>query len=482
MTDPKHPDSETGEQPEVPPRPGYVDPRSPTDENESKKFGPIQRLAVLMNATAEELTKISEDTPIRNLGSGEDTRRYINAAGEGAQISWEDGQYEHAFDRPDSEWVQVVESHGDRLAMAKPGLSPGAEGTLSGDMAQFLATEALGKGSMVQVPLWRSGIWLTLRTPRLVDLVELDRRLSTNKVDLGRDLYGNIFSNNMVYTIGTLVDFALDHVYTTTTKDRRKTTLKRLILSTDLMQMMNALTATIYPKGYPMEQPCVANIETCNHIDRGTVNLVKLSWTDRSALSEDQLRHMGNREARHTEEDILTYQNAHQKGYTETLDLTDQFRMVFKEPSLDRYLRSGYDWVASVLKSSERVFDKDASERERNQYIETQATTTAMRRWAHWVDKLMLGDKEIRDPGTITQIISDVISPDGEYRDAMGQSVKQLVDDATITLIGIPRYKCPGCGEEPQGHPQYPALMALNPVSAFLLLLGQRLITLIETQ
>lgn len=457
----------------------FTDPRT---EGIQGKFEEHERLAYLMNATAKQLMAITEKTPIHDLGVGDDVEKYLQSAGEAQENGWADGQFDDVFSREGSRWVQVVEADGERMAISKPGLSLGTDSKISGDTAQFLAREALGKGSMVQVPLWRSGIWVTLKTPKLIDLVELDQRLKNSKVNLGRELVGNIFSNQMVYSMGILFDFVLDHIYTTTLKSRRKDDMRSLILSTDLMQLMNGLTASIYPKGYPFDQPCVANIETCQHINTAMINLVKLSWTDRSALTDDQLRHMANREARYTRDDIEAYQAKHQQGYSTHRDLTDDFRIVFKEPSVDRYLRSGYEWVESIVASCDRVFDKDITSGQRNNYIEKQATKSAMRRWSHWIEKFVIGDKEITEPATIGQIVSDNISTDSDYRDIMTEAVRELIDTSTITVIGIPKYTCPGCGEEPEGHPIYPQLMAVNPVTSFLSLLGQRLTTLTDAR
>lgn len=459
---------------------GYVDPRTEATGEKLSKFSENQRLAYLLNATAKQLMAITEKTAIHDLGEGVDIDNYLRAAGEGQQNGWADGQFDGVFEREGSKWVQVVEADGERMAISKPGLSLGSDTKISGDTAQFLAREALGKGSMIQLPLWRSGIWVTLKTPKLVDLVELDQRLKNSKVNLGRELSGNIFSNQMVYSMGILFDFALDHIYTTTLKSRRKDDMRQLILSTDLMQLMNGLTASIYPKGYPFDQACVANIETCQHVSTAMINLVKLSWTDRSALTDEQLRHMANREARYTTEDIKSYQNKHQQGYSTTRDLTDNFRIVFKEPSVERYLRAGYEWIESIEASCERVFDKDISSGQRNNYIEKQATKSAMRRWSHWIDKFVIGDKEVTEPATIGQIVSDNISPDAEYRDIMSEAVRELIDKSTITVIGVPKYTCPGCGTEPEGHPIYPQLMAVNPVTSFLSLSGQQLTSLID--
>lgn len=458
----------------------YTDPRTEITPEQLAKYKVHERLAYILNATAKQLMEVSEKTPMHDLGEGDAVEAYVRAAQLGRQNGWDDGQYDGVYDRKDAQWVQVVEADGERLAISKPGLSLGTDNAVSGDTAQFLAREALGKGSMVQLPLWRTGMWVTLKTPKLIDLIELDQRLSTHKVNLGRALYGNIFSNQMVYTLGILFDFVLDHVYTSTLKSRRKDDMRQLILCTDLMQLMNGLSSTIYPKGYPFEQPCVANIETCQHVDTAQINLVKLSWTDRNALSDEQLRHMSNRGARYTTEEIKSYQGKHQQGFSTSRDLTDTFRIVFKEPSMDRYLRAGYEWIESITASCERVFDKDASTGQRNQYIEDQASKSAMRRWSHWIDKFVIGDKEITEPTTIGQIVSDNISPDEEYRGIMSEAVRELIDHSTITVIGIPKYTCPGCGTEPEGHPIYPQLMAINPVSSFLHLLGQRLITLTD--
>lgn len=468
----------------------FKDPVSDRKEDHQKVWDSVQNLRAFLNKDPKEIQELYDGLLSHNLGSGEDIERYNEITQEAYSIAWEDGFLNGALNREGAEWVQSVPFEGATLGASAVNVRAAGDGLISGSTAVSMASRRLNKGTPVHVPLWRSGIWVTLKTPTTNEFLALDRQLANSKVTLGRETFGHIFSNEMVYSISILFDFVVDHITSTNIKSTHRSVLKKLILSTDLMQLMNYLAVSIYPKGYPLEQACVARVQTCNHVNEKMANLSYLSWTDKSRLTDKQLAHMADRRTQYSEKEILAYQSEHSDGHRMTVELGDGITLVLKEPSIERYITAGDRWVSDISATAARIYGENISTSERNQFIQTQAKITAGRRWSHWVDQITIANDEgasleedpvgakdsiVTDEPTIAEIVGNLISMDTDLRDKYEKGVFKMIEDSTITVIGIPKYDCPGCGEKAITHPTRPDLIPLNPVSTFLHLMGQRL-------
>ena len=381
------------------------------------------------------------------------------------------GYFRETKKRPDALWQQKVDGPEGPLRAGKVRLRQSDDPVLR-------IRNALGIGGLVQIPLWHSGIWLTLETPSDQALLELERRISSEKVELGRTSNGMVFSNVEVYTIGHIVDFVMDHVYTTTTQQKDSDTLKRLIRKTDIPLMVWGMLLAIYPKGYPLTQPCLANPETCDHVIEQMINISRLCFVDTTRLTERQKKHMSNRIASYTEEKIKEYQDEFVFPANAVVKLNDVITVKLGVPSIAEAQDSGYSWVDGITGATQKAFGLRMKENERGDYIREQALLTSLRQYSHWIKSVTNsedGEEVLIDREKIDTTI-DYISSNDEMTTALYKAILSYIDGTSIAMIALPRHKCPKCQGEPAAeYMKHPHLIPIDVVYVFFILRVQKL-------
>lgn len=383
--------------------------------------------------------------------------------------------------RDGSLWKQQIQVGAETLSARRPSFGESAENgeKLTGVQAMLKLQATLGLGAVVRIPLYHTGIWVVLKAPSEAALLELDRRIANEKILLGRVTNGLIFSNNSVYQNSYLMNFVLAHVYEASYKYTEINELKSIIKLTDLPTLLWGLICTIYPNGYPFKQPCITDPTKCQHVVEELLNIQKLSWTDDSALSEKQRRHMLRKTAKFTLDEIKAYQDEHPFTKKGTLKLHERLTAELKVPTLEEYELSGFAWVDGIVKSQDQAFGGTIKGEERNQYIMEQAQVTALRQYAHWIEKLVLhdekGDKVIDDRKTLEESLS-MLSSSEEVFTAFFNGAGKYIDSSTISLIAVPKYNCPACGEPmPDEEKKHPHLIPLDVSNIFFTLQGHRI-------
>jgi hypothetical protein len=405
--------------------------------------------------SVEEFNKLAEAIPKTELISAKEGAEWAQAIKDGIDNLVAGNALLKSLSKETSNWMQSVEIEGVRLAAGAPKISgEGENGKLSGDAAMFQVLGALGLGSIVQIPLWHSGIWVSIKAPTDSDLLLLDQRLADEKIALGNMTSGLVYSNTSVYMVNHLVNFALDHIYDASLKDTRPENLKKIIRATDIPILLWGLACAIYPNGYPYRRPCIASPTECQHVEEAMLYLPRLCWTDREALTHAQKKHMVNRRAKHTNEHVMLYQSDLKYGKKKTVEFTPKLKMILRVPSIEEYITSGYSWIESIVNMIEENFGSTAKGEDRERRIMAQGNVTMLRQFAHWVDKILVtlpsGDENYIDSrDTIDRILTTLTGQD-ELRDKFFEEVGNYIDYSTISMIGIPRYSCPSCGK-PQG-------------------------------
>ena len=382
-----------------------------------------------------------------------------------------------SLQRPDSMWRQSVTSGGQQLTAGLPRFE-GAEGgsKLTGDHAVMKMQAVLGIGAIVRVPLWHSGLWVCLKAPTEAALLELDRRIAAEKVLLGRVTNGLLFSNTSVYVTSYLVNFALAHVYEASYKFNKTEELKAKIKISDIPTLLWGLIGTIYPNGYPFHQPCVTDPSVCTHITEELLNISKLSWTDDRALTDFQRGLMARKTSKFTDIELARYEEEHGFNKLATLELKSGLTAQLRVPNLEQYEQGGADWVDGIVQQVDQAFGGTIKGEERNTFIMEQGQITALRQYAHWVDKLILnGEDTIEDTGTIQNVLA-TMTADEEIFNNFFTGIGKFMDATTISLIGIPKFNCPKCGKpmtaEEKAHPH---LIPLDVQNVFFTLLAHRI-------
>jgi len=414
----------------------------------SEKPVTIEEALVLLNANATTIDKDVRKLP--NIQqAGPNALLWMEAVSKGVDHLMSGQTFRKRLEDDSAEWTNRP-THDDKPITASRLRAKDSSGIVSGEAAVMKVKARLGLGSIVPIPLWHTGGWVTLKAPSNAAILELNRRIAQEKITLGRVTNGMIFSNSSVYIQSYLVNFILAHVYDTTfgTKDTEE--LKRIILSTDLPSLVWGIVCTMYPDGYELREPCVAQITKCNHISEGTVNIARLRVVDTSKLSEEQMKHMSKRNATHTAEDIAKYQEgfAFNTRTTEILG-GDGIKMTLAVPNVYDFEQVGFNWVDTTVNMVDKAFRIPLKGGERDQYITDQGRLATLRQYSHWIKSIDLGDEEspdvIDDRDTIDSICSD-FSAEDTIRTSIMNSIGEYIEDCTIAVIGYPNTDCPSCG------------------------------------
>lgn len=360
---------------------------------------------------------------------------------------WQTSYHQDAFKSGD--WQQTVKHNDTDLGTRRMRMDRVSDPVLR-------IRSSMGQGTLVQIPLWHTGIWITLRAPSNSELLDLDQRVRMEKSTLGRQTNGMVFSNVEVYTVAAYARFALEHMYSVTYKCETADPVNELldvIKSTDYPQLMYGLLSAMYPGGYPFRQPCVADPHKCNHTDETILSIPRLSWTDRSRLTAGQKRMMAPRDGQRTAEQLAAYQ-AEFPFDDRPIKLNSSVTAYLGVPTLAQQIDSGYRWVDGIAEATNKAFGSKLSEVDRYRHVYRSGTMTSLRQYSHWFSRIEIKEKDGLDPTVIDDPIKkdetlEIISEDKTAMKLLDDSILKWIDNCSVTVIGLPKSNCPKCQKPP---------------------------------
>lgn len=391
---------------------------------------------------------------------------------------------EATAEREDAEWVQVIEHGASRLQGVTPPVRAKAGVKPVGDVASFYLRSALGQGTAFRAPLWHSGFWLTVRSPGDAALLELHRRMNAEKISLGRQTYGYLYTNNTSYISQFLVDFVLDHVYEASVAYQSREELLSLIRLPDLQALLWAMVCARYPNGFQYERACAADTHKCHHIVEERLSVQRLLWVDKPQLTEFQKSHMTKRQRNAvTKEDLARYVADFVRGQPKSVTLiektedNDGVSIELAVPSIADHLNAGYAWVNGIEETYGRLLQEDAPNRDK--YLLDQGRATTMRQYSHYVKKICTQTQndetlEFDEQSIIDKMLDDMSSND-ELRMKFMSATRDYLDESVVAMVAVPTYTCPKCGGHNTGERMrgFEQLIALDVQSTFFQLLVQ---------
>lgn len=387
--------------------------------------------------------------------------------------------YGSSLTRKDSDWGPKVDYEGQRLGPHRPKAGPTHEGDkVVGLKAVSKVQALLGLGGMIKVPLWHSGIYISIKAPTDIQLLNFYETISREKIELGKNTVGLIFSNSSSYVNSAIYDLAIDCIYETSVKDVPISDLKEIILMNDFPIIAWALAYTIYPNGYSYVRPCIVNPEACQHVVESLLDIGKLLWVDRSALNDKQRRHMALvPRTQATKAEVLAYQAEFEKTADNQYDSESGISVVFKQPTLEQHLESGARWIEELDSIVRDVFNDEVKQDRINHYISERASLTKLRSFTHYIKHIVYTDDNSTsdEPETLERLM-DQLSSSPEILNGIATKLNTFIDTSAVALVGLPRVPCPNCGEESKEDVEaHPWIIPLNPVRLFFKLRDRKL-------
>lgn len=415
------------------------------------KLKEIQNPIHFMRVPNKVFEKVYKNYPKLDPENDKRIRDWLSVLQRARRHNVLDDTFEKSFERPGSDWQQFVEFNGAKMALRKPVIGGGvtAGEKLSGMKARLKMQSAINLGTPAMIPLFHSGIWLTVDTPSDGALLNMERQIFADKVNLGRITQGAVFSHTSVYMANHLIKMVMEHVHDSTIKDFDPEQALDIIRITDMIAMIWGLACTIYPAGHHYQQPCVMAPDKCTYIAEETIKLQNIFFHDNTGLTVEQKRHMSNSNAKYTIDEIKAYQRMGRVSDGKTVTLSaahDDIQLVLRVPTLRNYIETGYAWVEHIVETVDRIINSDASIDEKNDFIQRHSLISVFRQYGHWVEKIIFSDgSEISDREDIEVALTSM-SSDTTLYEKFFAAIQDYIEEVTITIVGIPSYKCPACG------------------------------------
>ncbi len=444
---------------------------SPTD-----KWSTDDETLHLPSGNIEQVRAVIQDGPNVRLDDSVAGREWAESLRESVDALPVRGIGDRTASRSTAEFHQAIETEKMPLAAGIPNLKFNTGDKVSGERAVLRIRSLLGMGTILQIPLWHSGFWITMKAPSEAALLELQRRLIDAKVNLGRNSHGLAFANTSVYISGWLIDFVIAHIYDTTIKG--EVDLRKMIKVLDIPTIIWGLACTIWPNGFQYSRACITDPEKCNHVIREKLNLSKILWVDRNSLTPQQINHMTSRGGSSmTPESVQAYleQFLIGRGRTITVGDDEQIKITFKVPNVEEYTNSGYKWVNNIIQMIDASFTTEPNDSTRNVHITELGKATNMRQYAHWIEVIDAAGSEVDDIESIEQIV-DTLSSVDDIRKKYFDEVIRFIDDSTMAIVAVPTFECPKCNsQQPVPLARFPHLLPIDVMSSFFTLLVQKL-------
>ena len=356
------------------------------------------------------------------------------------------GLYQERFFDEDSQFLQGVEREDGSLVGISPPKFRATEGELKGESAVLKVSRKLGLGDVLSVPLPHSGIVVTLKPPTERDLIDFYNTVFREKVYVGRMSAGLTLTNMSAYLNNRLFDFIAKHIHSINYGGIEREQLRNYLLIHDFHVLAWAFAATSYPQGFDYERPCSNNIEQCQHVAKGTLNMLKLLWVDNKALTQPQKDILY--EVRPGKLDVENYRKyiaEHTRVKGKLVDVGSGLKLQLKVPTFGEHISDGLGWVNRINTALDTVLSaEDDEEGARQEIMRQHVSSSLLRQFSHFVDYIESDENVIQDRDTIHSVL-EVLSADDEMRVKITEEILRFKSETTIALVGVPRYKCPKC-------------------------------------
>lgn len=349
---------------------------------------------------------------------------------------------------PGSEWVQFLEHGGERVGVQSPRYAP-VGNVISGDNAVDILRKVSGIGTSITFPLYHSGIWITLRAPGDVELVNFDFKLTMEKTRVGLSTTGQLLNSRSAVFSNALIDFILEHVTATNVANLGEGMVKALRSRIDMLDystLVWGILTTMYPNGYPWIFQC-ANPE-CLHEREAVLNFARMNFVDKTVLTEKQMEMLVRKRKVISDAEIAQYKEEFKLTDKNAITLTTGVKLHLRRCTVDEYAESGVKWVDVIERQHANALSNYTSEVEREAYLTSQIQARYMRKYEHFVEKISIpqGSEylDIVDRDTIISALEALSTVNEDFAD-FENGVLSYIEANTIAVVGYPAVDCETC-------------------------------------
>ena len=362
------------------------------------------------------------------------------------------------------------------------------EGKAKGAAGLARLRSKMGVGATVQVPLWHSGIWVTIKPPMNKDLINLEIELAKNQIELGRDTNTLIYSNYSVVFNRIITDFIIDHIVATSAEIAPNEDIRDILKQQDLSILILGMISAMHHDGYEVNMSCINSTvlvddkPKCNHSITAKLNPKYLLRVDRKFLTKKALEHMSSRRPNSVKmQDVIEYQKslACNDSETYTVDVNDsKVDIKFRMPTIGAYIDNGELWVQEIISRTEEVFTDADTVEIKNKKVNDTLLAVILGIYNVFVEEIADEDTIISANEGIDKINEalEILSADDNMLAGFIDKVKEYINTHTMAIVATPNYVCASCGEEQAVDKKgaFKELIPLNVLENFFVLSAQK--------
>ena len=398
---------------------------------------------------------------------------------ESGRTTTKDNVFVDNLNESDDKYVNTV-NYSDKELVPRPINFKQTDGVVSGSTAIARFTSLLGVGVVTQIPLWHSGIWLTIKPPKQTDIINLEIAIANNQIQLGRETNTLVYSNYSVIYNRLVIDFILKHVVDSTLKLPEDDDIRKYISMHDMYPLILAMISSMYPEGIPVTRTCVNtnNLKEdktplCDFIASAKLDTNKLLWVNRKVLNNKMLTHMSKRIPNSsTVDEVKEYQLSISKTNSKTITIETENSIpviaTIAIPNLYDYLINGELWIQNIIKEAEEIFSSTDSIETKNSKVNDILMTVILGIYNVFVKKIESNNMVIEDNDTIVELLT-VLSNDNIAFKSFINSIKTYISESAIAIVATPNYECPNCKAQQNDNIKGPfkELIPLNILESF---------------
>lgn len=434
----------------------------------------IENEPPILNMPADTMTRLKSF--LDKIDDIEPDQQWADVIKRGAEMGLLAGELDTHSEVEDSLWRQTLKAGEAELGAARPNFGDQHVTKLSGEAALIRIRELTGLGTTVQIPLYHSGFWVSIKAPEEGDLLELERRIAELKVELGRQTRGRIFANTTVAITGLVVDFVLSHVFRTTIRNEdvvQSGGLRPLILQQDIPTLFWGMALLVYPTGFNYTRGLITNNR--QEVITRKLNVGRIHYVNNRVFTEWQLRHLARRfESDMTIAELEKYRSELVQLTPKEVKITDRVSFVLKPATISKYLENGQYWINSIVSRADKIMEFNENSLERNRYIYEQGLASILCQYNHVIDKVIVdGKQHIDDQPTIHRTLV-LLSAEKNIREKVYEEVaNNYLKNTVIAMVGLPTLTEEEDKFTEENNPAFPHLIPLDMIQTFFILLVQ---------
>ena len=414
-------------------------------------------------------------------------QEYFYGASQGMGNSFHEGRgfFEAPIDDPESHWENELRYAGEEIQHHRPDFSSvtGKKRSLVGFAARDRIAASLGTGLSNRVLLPHSGFYVTLRARSRGDYLALDTKHNLDAGKAGPDTGGVIFQNSHFGKVERVFEFITQSVSAANIQGYADLDLGDYVRVTDLPILYNGQATTMFPDGHPLDLPCSNDPKVCSRVETVNLDLTRIVWFNQRKISKDQLEHLGQLTNNYTPKDIVDYQNKGLSAFAKTITINAgvngdvKVNIRCKVPTVNEYIAAGRNWVRDAKNALQGILTDgyEMDEQEQRQYIQEHLDRSSLREYAHWIDRLNIGQDYYIEQEAIYNALEELSSVD-EIMGEIFKEIQNFIESVTVAIVAIPNFSCK-CGYDysTDENSKHPELVPIDPLKLFFESMARRL-------